>query len=292
MNINEIKDEDREKVYKYFTKTIFPMLTPMMYDSTHTFPILTNKVLTFAVVTKGDSHRDKETKRLTFVQVPQNLPRFYEVSSSDKIMFLPIEEIIRWQMQKMFRNVEILSVSLIRVTRNGDFTDDTEETDTNFLEDMKKKLNTRKSARVVRLEIESNASKWLLKILLEKFELDEFNLFEIRSLIDYTSLMQLMKHEDFRTRMPVSPKQVPPISFDNPTHENLFEYLKHKDLLMHHPYNTMEPVLHLLELAASDPGVLAIKITIYRLAKDSRITNALLKAANNGNPLPLTSGLR
>lgn len=283
VSINDIKDEDREKVYKYFTKTIFPMLTPMLYDSTHTFPILSNKILTFAVLTKGDDQKEKDIKRLTFVQVPQNIPRFFEINTSDKILFLPVEEIIRWQMQKMFRNIEIHAITLFRITRNGDFTDDIEDTDTNFLEEMKKKINTRKSARVVRIEIEPNSSKWMQKNLIEKFELDEFNLFEVKSLIDFASFMQLMKRfEEKRSKLVTMPKQVSPISYDNLSQENLFEYLKHSDLLMHHPYNSMEPVIHLIELAATDPGVLAIKITIYRLAKDSRITNALLKAANNG----------
>lgn len=283
VNITDIKDEDREKVYKYFTKTIFPMLTPMLYDNTHAFPVLNNKVLTFAVVTKADGEKEKESKRVSFVQVPQNLPRFYEINcAGEKVCFLPIDEIIRWQMQKMFRNVEIQSVTLFRITRNGDFLEDSEDTDTNFLEEMKKKVNTRKSARVVRLEIEPNASKWLMKLLMDKFEIDEYNVFETTSLIDFTGLGQIMKHEDFRSKIPSLPKPVQPLSYDNPNQENLFEYLKHKDLLMHHPYNSMEPVLHLLEMAANDPGVLAIKMTIYRLAKDSRITNALLKAANNG----------
>lgn len=282
VNINEIKDEDREKVYKYFTKTIFPMLTPMLYDNTHTFPILTNKVLTFAVFTKTENSKEKDSKRVSFVQVPQNLPRFYEIQVGDKIQFLPIEEIIRWQMQKMFRNIDIQSITLFRITRNGDFTEDIDDTDTNFLDEMKKKLNTRKTARVVRLEIEPNAPKNVHKTLTDKFEIDEFNVFEIDGLVDYTGLMSLLKHPDLKSKIPLPHRHVNPISYGNPAHENLFEYLKTKDLLMHHPYNSMEPVIHLLEMAATDPGVLAIKITIYRLAKDSRISNALLKAANNG----------
>ncbi len=282
VGINDIKDEDREKVYKYFNKTIFPMLTPMLYDNTHTFPIISNKVLCFAVFTKGEMVKEKEAKRITFVQVPQNLPRFYEIQCGDKIQFLPIEEIIRWQMQKMFRNVDIQSVTLFRITRNGDFTEDIDETDTNFLDEMKKKINTRKTGRVVRIEMEPNAPKNVHKTLLDKFEIDEFNFFEINGLVDYTGLMQFMKQPDLRALLPAPHRQVNPISYQNPAHENLFEYLKHKDLLMHHPYNSMEPVVQLLEMAANDPGVLAIKITIYRLAKDSRISNALLKAANNG----------
>lgn len=283
VNIAEIKDADREKVYKYFTKTIFPMLTPMLYDNTHAFPVLNNKILTFAVVTKAESEREKESKKVTFVQVPQNLPRFYEISNTgDKVCFLPIEEIIRWQIQKMFRNVEIVSATLIRITRNGDFLEDSEDTDANFLEEMKKKVNTRKTGRVVRLEIEPNYNKWLIKLLCEKFEIDEFNIFESSSLIDFTGVNQIMKHEEFRGKVPKLPKPVEPISYENPSQESWFDYLKHKDLLMHHPYNSMEPVIQLVEMAANDPGVLAIKMTIYRLAPDSRITNALLKAANNG----------
>ncbi|MFN0049537.1 MAG: polyphosphate kinase 1 [Cytophagales bacterium] len=283
VNITDIKDSDREKVYKYFTKTIFPMLTPMLYDNTHAFPVLNNKVLTFAVVTKADGEKEKESKRVTFVQVPQNLPRFYEISNNgDKVCYLPIEEVIRWQIQKMFRNVEIQTATLIRITRNGDFLEDSEDTDANFLEEMKKKVNTRKTGRVVRLEIEPNHNKWLVKLLCEKFEIDEFNIFETSSLIDFTGVAQIMKHEEFRSKIPSLPKAVQPISYDNPSQESWFDYLKHKDLLMHHPYNSMEPVIQLVEMAANDPGVLAIKMTIYRLARESRITNALLKAANNG----------
>jgi len=283
VNVAEIKDEDREKVYKYFTKTIFPMLTPMLYDNTHAFPVLNNKVLTFAVVTKAEGEKEKESKRVTFVQVPQNLPRFYEITETgEKVCYLPIEEIIRWQIQKMFRNVEILSTTLMRITRNGDFLEESEDTDANFLEEMKKKVNTRKTGRVVRLEIEPNHNKWLVKLLSEKFEIDEFNIFETTSLLDFTGVGQIMKHAEFKSKIPALPNPVQPISYDNPSQESWFDYLKHKDLLMHHPYNSMEPVIQLVEMAASDPGVLAIKMTIYRLAHESRITNALLKAANNG----------
>jgi len=283
VNITDIKDEDREKVYKYFTKTIFPMLTPMLYDNTHAFPVLNNKVLTFAVVTKAEGEKDKESKRVTFVQVPQNLPRFYEIATNgEKVLYLPIEEIIRWQIQKMFRNVEIQSATLMRITRNGDFLEESEDTDANFLEEMKKKVNTRKTGRVVRLEIEPNHNKWLVKLLSEKFEIDDHNIFETTSLIDFTGVGQIMKHAEFKSKIPALPTPVQPISYDNPSQESWFDYLKHKDLLMHHPYNSMEPVIELVEMAASDPGVLAIKMTIYRLAHESRITNALLKAANNG----------
>ncbi|MDX2195891.1 MAG: polyphosphate kinase 1 [Cytophagales bacterium] len=281
VTIQEINDSEREMVFKYFNKTVFPMLTPMLYDNTHAFPVLMNKVLIFAVVTKSDS-KDKNEKCITFVQVPQNLPRFYEINAGDKIHFLPIEEIIRWQMQKMFRNINIESISLFRITRNGDFLEDNEDSDANFLQEMKKKVNTRKTARVVRLEIEPNYTKWLIKMLLEKFELDEFNLFETRTLLDYTGLGQIMGHPEFRAKMPKPPQQVAPLSYKGDNVENWYEYLKQHDLLMHHPYNSMEPLLWLLENAAVDPKVLAIKITIYRVAKDSRITQALLKAANNG----------
>ncbi|WP_291724173.1 polyphosphate kinase 1 [Bernardetia sp.] len=287
---NEVLKEEEQQVADYFQNTIFPMLTPMVYDNYHTFPILMNKLLVFGVVTniKGAS---KASRKVSFIQIPQNLPRFFELNRAETVIFLPIEEIIRKYIYKFFRNVDILGVSLIRITRNGDFTlDESDDMEVDFVQEVKQKLKTRKTGRVVRLEIESNYSTWMLSLLKSRWDIEDDNVFEIEKLIDLTSLWQIVGHKDLSEFLPLPQEPVKPLAFlrqeeniQKKRHDDsIFDRIKKEDIVLHHPYNSMEPVLEMIEEAAEDPNVLAIKTTIYRLAKDSRITSALLRAAENG----------
>jgi polyphosphate kinase len=280
VGLNDLSVEEKQEVSEYFMKTIFPMLTPMVYDNYRTFPTLIGKTLTFGVVTIDDE--DKDEKKLSFVQIPQNLSRFYEFDRDDELLFLPIEEIIRWKLDKLYRNVEILAISLFRITRNGDFTlEESDDIEDEFIDEIKRKIKTRKTGRLVRIEIEPNYSDWLIKVLKKRWDIENENIFEIDSMIDFTGLNQIINHAEFKDRIPSPPPQVLPYGMDE-SNVDLFEHLKTRDILLHHPYNSVEPLLQLLERSAEDPDVLAIKITIYRLAKNSRVTNALLKAAENG----------
>lgn len=281
--LTDLTEDEITEVSLYFMKTIFPMLTPMVFDNYHPFPILMNKTLIFGVVTKATTEiDDRDDKRVSFVQIPQNLPRFYEFDREDGLLFLPIEEIIRWKMDKLFRNIEILSIDLFRITRNGDFAlEESDDMEDEFIDEIKQKVKTRKSGRVVRIEIGSNYSEWMMRLLKKRWTVDEDNIFVTDNLLDFTSLSQIFGHEDFIDKISHPPTPVLPLGVDE-ADIDLFEHLKKRDILIHHPYNSFEFALKLLERAAEDSSVLAIKITIYRLAKKSRITNALLKAAENG----------
>ncbi|WP_299823282.1 polyphosphate kinase 1 [uncultured Pontibacter sp.] len=279
--ISELTEIEQKKVDSFFKNTIYPLLTPMVFDNYHGFPLLMNQLLTFGVVTRT-TEEQKAQDRVTFVQIPQNLARFYELNRKDKIVFVPIEEIIRWKIKKLFRNVEIVSVNLFRITRNGDFTlEESDDLEADFVQEIKSKLKTRKKGRVVRLEIERNPSLFMLKVLKERWTIDNANIFTINNLIDLRSLWQIINHRQFRDKGFKQPSSVPPLSLPSDG-VDMFEYLKEHDVLLHHPYNSMEPVVSLLERAAEDPSVLGIKQTIYRLADQSRVTAALLKAAENG----------
>ena len=283
-NIEELSAGNQSKVKSYFKKTVFPMLTPMTYDTHHTFPILMNLVLAFAVQTKIPGSKDKH-KKLSFVQIPQNLPRFLTVKSDDRLIFIPLEEIIRYYIDRLFRNMDIISVNLMRITRNGDFTlEESDDIEANFVDEIKSKLKTRKTGRVVRLEVEDGFNKGIIKTLRGRYNIDDLSIFKVPSeaLFDYAGLWQIVGHEAFRDMQPTQRTPVMPLSYPTDDDYTIFDVLRKKDILLHHPYNSMEPVLDLLEKAAEDPGVLSIKLTIYRLAKDSRITAALLKAAENG----------
>lgn len=280
--LTELTEEERSDLSAYFMRTVFPMLTPMVFDGYHTFPILMNRILIFGVVTKTNED-SKDQRRLSFVQIPQNLPRFYQIDRDDQLLFVPIEEIIRSEIGKLYRNIEIISVDLFRITRNGDFTlEESDDIEADFIDEIKRKIKTRRTGRVVRIEAEPGYSSWMMKTLKSRWELDDDNVFVADRLLDFTGLWQIVGHKEFRDKIPGVPPPVPPISLRNIREAPLFDILKRQDILLHHPYNSIEPVVHLLEQAAEDPGVLAIKLTIYRLAKESRITNALLKAAENG----------
>jgi polyphosphate kinase len=284
---DDLEEEERKEVGKYFDRTIYPMLTPMLFDYTHTFPVLLAKTLIFAVVTNTneDSKVEEENRKISFVQIPANLRRLYTIERKDGVLlFIPIEEIIRHELRKLYRNVEILDMHLFRIVRNGDFSiEENDDVETDFLDEIKQKLKTRRLGRVVRMEIEQGVSEWLLNLLKKRWEIDDYNVFTCAHLLDFTCLWQIIKHPEFAQLAPPPPAPVPPLGLSHiQITENIFETIKEGDVMLHHPYNNFEPVLQLLEDAAEDPNVLAIKLTIYRLAKKSRITAALLKAAENG----------
>lgn len=294
--------DEQQEANNYFDRTIFPTLTPMLYDYTHTFPVLLAKVLIFGVVTQNPdganlqslrSEDEEDRQRLSFVQIPANLPRFMSFERDEKILFLPIEEVVRHNIKKLYRNVEISSVSLFRITRNGDFTlEENDDDEVDFIDEVRQKIKNRRLGRVTRVEIEAgaiskdgvsaSASPWMINLLKKRWEIDDLNIFESPTLLDFSAFWQIIGLPDFKDDMPPPHPPVPPLGLGRDKTDNIFDLIKQRDLLLHHPYNNFEPVLQLLEQAAEDPNVLAIKITVYRLAKRSRITEALLKAAENG----------
>ena len=280
---------EQSEVETYFNRTIYPMLTPMVFDHTHTFPSLLAKTLIFGVVTigvpekkvsKGKNERDR---KISFVQIPLNLARFYVIEREDKMVFLPIEELIRQQLQVLYRNVEIESTTLFRITRNGDFDlVEHEDTETDFVDEIKKKIKDRRLGRVTRVEVEQVHSEFLLGEMLKRWSLEKSDIFVKTAILDFTSFWQILKHSEFKGQMAVNPPVVPPLGLKSIQIGDIFETMKRGDILLHHPYNNFEPVVQLLEQAADDPHVLAIKITLYRISKNSRISSALLRAAEQG----------
>jgi len=280
---------EQSEVETYFNRTIYPMLTPMVFDHTHTFPSLLAKTLIFGVVTiggpekkvsKGKPERDR---KISFVQIPLNLARFYVIEREDKIVFLPIEELIRQQLQVLYRNVEIESTTLFRITRNGDFDlVEHEDTETDFVDEIKKKIKDRRLGRVTRVEVEQEHSEFLLGEMLKRWSLEKSDIFVKTAILDFTSFWQILKHSEFKGQVAVNPPVVPPLGLKSIQIGDIFETMKRGDILLHHPYNNFEPVIQLLEQAADDPHVLAIKITLYRISKNSRIASALLRAAEQG----------
>lgn len=285
--LDDLDQEEKEEVSTYFQRTIYPMLTPMVFDHTHTFPSLLAKTLIFGVVTVGISDkkktRNEREQKISFVQIPLNLKRFYVIEREDKVLFLPIEEIIRHHLQILYRNVEIESTTLFRITRNGDFDlVEHEDSDTDFVDEVKKKIKDRRLGRVTRVEVEKFHSEFLLTEMLKRWNLEQSDIFVKNSILDFTAFWQILKHPEFKTQLAVNPSVVPALGLKTVVIDDIFSTIKRGDILLHHPYNNFEPVIQLLEQAADDPKVLAIKITLYRISKNSRIASALLRAAEQG----------
>ncbi|WP_373511457.1 polyphosphate kinase 1 [Persicitalea sp.] len=281
--MDDLSEVETEKVSEYFDRTIYPMLTPMLYDYTHVFPVLLAKVLILGVITQVSGTTSEEDRKLSFVQLPPNLPRFYIIEREDEILFLPLENIIKAYIKKLYRNVDIVSTNLIRIIRNGDFSlEENDDMEVDFIDEIKQKIKNRRLGRVVKVEVEHDVDEDLLSLLKKRWEIDDFNVFRAGGLLDYTCFWQLIGHSEFKDQIPPMHAPVPPLTMGRERSADIFEVMRERDILLHHPYNNFEPVLQLLEQAAEDPNVLSIKLTIYRLAKKSRVTEALLTAAENG----------
>ncbi len=281
--IKKTDSNTQKKIKSYFDEIIYPMLTPMVFDRHHTFPILMNNLLILAVATH---EKNSKEKKISFIQIPKNLPRFYIYEKEVQTIFVPIEKIIQKYIASFFNNVIIDSITLLRITRNGDFSlEENDDIDTSYLEEFKKNLKKRETGRVVRLELEENYDEHVLSFLKTQWQIEDDNCFVIakKSLINFQSFVHILEHKNFKDKLPKLPKEIPPINFPCKNTSDIFTLLENRDILLHHPYNSINIVTDLLEKAAEDPYVLSIKLTIYRLTKkSSHIINALLKAAENG----------
>jgi len=278
-DITLLKPLEQDQLKHYFKSVVFPMLTPIVFDTPPALLALRNKDLVFGVVTHSAATKEY-SKRITFIQLPEGLLRFYRLSRRPHIFFVPIEEVIRAYLPMLFSNLVILSVTLFRITRNGYLSlEDSEEKEVPFIEAFKRMLKKRNQGRVVRLEITENYDPWLLDHLKRSWDIDQNNVFQVptQSLMDLTGLHELIQHGNLRPPLPSLPASCP-----IQRGEDLFEVLKQQDILLHHPYNSIDLMLDFLNRAAEDPYVSAIKMTIYRLAQNSAITVALLKAAAAG----------
>jgi polyphosphate kinase len=268
IGMDEITGEEHVAVEEYFDRTVYPMLTPMLFDYTHAFPVLLAKVLILGVITQVKGTTSEEDRKLSFVQLPPNLPRFYVIEREEELLFLPIENIAKAHVNKLYRNVDIVSTNLFRIIRNGDFTlEESDDIEADFIDEIKQKIKSRRLGRVVQVSIEPDVNPDLLNLIKKRWEIDDHNVFMIDALIDFTALWGIIKHPEFKDQIPPIHPPVPPLGLDRERIPDIFEVMRERDILLHHPYNNFEPVLQLLEQAAEDPKVLSIKLTIYRLAK-------------------------
>ena len=285
----DLSEVQSKFVDEYFEKNVYPVLTPMAVDSSRPFPLIRNKTLNIGALITKKGH--SEEMDLATVQVPGVLPRVVKIPSETegKTAIILLEEIIEKNIDKLFLNYEVMCAHPYRIMRNADLTID-EEDAADLLKEIQKQLKKRQWGEVIRLEVEENMDKNLLKALSKEFAVEEDSIYKINGPLDLTFLMKVngLDGFDHLKSKKYTPQPIPQWSPE----ENIFEQIKMVDILLHHPYDTFEPVVAFISQAAKDPSVLAIKQTLYRVSGNSPIVAALAQAAENGKQVTVLVELK
>ncbi len=274
---------------KYFEENIYPVLTPMAVDSSRPFPLIRNKSLNIAaLVQKKD---ETETYEFATVQVPSVLPRIILLPKQEESVqkAILLEELIERNIQKLFLNYHIVCAHPYRIMRNADLSIDEDEAE-DLLKEIEKQLKKRQWGEAIRLEVDADIDKRLLKILKKELGVNSQAIYEIDGPLDLTFLMKAYGLEGFShlKAEKYEPQQVTEL----PAGCDIFEEIRKGDILLHHPYQTFEPVVEFIRKAAHDADVLAIKQTLYRVSGNSPIIAALAQAAENGKQVTVLVELK
>ncbi|MBS6719691.1 MAG: polyphosphate kinase 1 [Peptoniphilus harei] len=277
LNYSDLNLEQKKFVEDFYMKRIDQLVSPQIVDINHPFPFLENtKLYAFAHLEK-----DKE-KVFGIIPVRNTYPK-YLLLPGEKVEYILMEEIILNQIDQIFKEYKILSKNIIKVTRNTDFVDDrdTWEEFDDYTEYMKSILKKRKRLNVVRLESEGKLSKQALNFLLEKIELTQDAYFPLESPLNMKYVFSLIDEipNAIKTKLLYRDLiQYNPADFS----KSVIDDVRHKDRILSYPYESMDTFISLLKEAANDPDCKSIKITIYRLAKNSKVVRYLTEAAQNG----------
>lgn len=279
--------EQEEYLERYFEKNIYPVLTPMVVDQSRPFPLILNKSLNIAVMVKDLKVEDDPY--FGTIQVPSVLPRIVEIPNGEGIKnFVFMEDIIKLNAKSLFNGHEIMAMGCYRITRNADLSIDEDEAE-DLLEEISQSIRQRKWGNVVRLEVEKKMDSKLLSMLLEEGDTPEAGIYEISGPLDLTSLSKFVGSlEDTGNLNFPKLKQIEVLRRD----EDIFEVLRQRDILLHHPYESFQVVTDLVKKAAKDSDVLAIKQTLYRVSGNSPIIEALTEAAELGKQVTVLVELK
>ena len=281
LKISEVTDSEREDLKNYYNNRIFPVLTPLVVDPSHPFPYISGLSLNIGVNIESSEDHDISFAR---VKVPSNLPRFIRTSDANKIRFVLIDDLIAEHLPELFPGVKLKDHFFFRVTRNQDLDLDEDETE-DILETMEKELTRRRFGPPVRLEVDKVIHPEVLNELMDELQIEPHDVIKYDSPLDLRSLNQIadldlqhLKYKPFRSDTAPELRDIDPASTDS-----YFAALRKGEILLHHPYQSFtSSVVKLLENAAQDPHVLAIKQTLYRTSGDSPIVEALIEAAEAG----------
>lgn len=284
LTMDELNKGQRQKLDTYFDKFIFPVLTPLAVDTSRPFPLLANKSLNIAV------RLSKEGEDIfAVVQVPSILPRYVEIPSDTGRAFVLLEDIIISRLPHLFELYKIKAYCPFRITRDSDLDIDEEADD--LLVEIEHSLKKRQRGDPVRLEIISKSDEALRSFLIDMLGVSRREIYEVTGPLDLTFLSRFARLDGFDDLRfaPITPVN-PPADFFG--YEDIFEAIRERDRMVHHPYESFDSVIKFINQAAKDPDVLAIKQTLYRVSGHSPIIAALIKAAENGKQVTVLVELK
>lgn len=280
MKWGALSDAEREHCHNLFKTKIFPVLTPLAVDPGHPFPHISNLSTSIAVSLR---YPGREQVYFSRMKHPAFFPEWFKLDefSDDKIIkFVRVSEIILNNLQHLFPSMEIVSTMLFRVTRNIELERNEEDVE-DLMEMVTREIKERRFGEVVKVEVPPDPNPWLLNFLISELEITENDIYQMPEEIDFShlsSVAALRKPElKFKPWVPISH---PDLEVDN---NHFFETINEKDILLHHPFESFaSSVERFVSVAAEDPSVLAIKMTLYRTNEDSRFMRALIRAAESG----------
>ena len=283
--VKDLSELGKDWLEEYYREVVFPVLTPMAVDASRPFPFLANKTLNLAVeLIKADGEHS-----MGLIQVPSVLDRIVEVEPEGKRTFVFLEDIIASHCHDLFKGCHILDMVSFRVTRDSDL--DLEEDDTvDLMKEVEESLRKRKRGAAVRLEIFKTNNNRIKRLLEENLDVTEMEVYEINGPLDPTCFFKFIGMKGmwpwlYEPFVPQRPLELPDDS-------DLFAAIRENDILLHHPYESFDPVVKLVSDAADDPQVLAIKQTLYRVSGNSPIVAALARAAENGKQVTVLVELK
>src|SRR5580700_1877298 len=273
---DELGEHALEFARGYFQREVDPLLTPISIDPAHPFPRVLNKALCLAFLLRA-KRRSSGPQVLGVVTVPRALPRFVRLPSNHGHHdYLLLQELIEQHLGGMYRGYEVLASAPFRVTRNSNLYFEEEEA-RSLLETIRVELHNRRKGDAVRLEIESSADPEIVERLRVNFELDEDQVFRCDGPVNLSRLM-FFYGDVRRPDLKFSPFTPKPLHLSRKS-ANIFDELRQHDVLLHHPYDSYDPVVNFIEEGAKDPLVLSMKQTLYRTSHDSPMCQALTEAA-------------
>jgi len=279
VRVGELDAASLEGLDRFYREQVRPVLTPLALDPTHPFPLLLNKSLNMIVQVEL-AQDGKKRKRLAIVKLPANLPPLVEVSRNEGgRTFVLLGDLLRRYLDDLFAGTRVLGSWLFSVTRNSELYLDRDDTD-NLLQSVEQELQKRRKGAAVRLIVEKGCPAEVQELLLNRLTLGEDDLYIVDGPLNPVRLMTLCDGQNAPEL-----KDPPFIAPEHPAfggHQDLFEVIRQRDVLVHHPYDSFSSVVQFLHQAANDPRVLAIKMTLYRTGGDPAVVGALMDAVNNG----------